>query len=1406
MHFLKFFKSMRKFNNILLIFFICYSYAFSNVNETLRNRILEDISKNNYGTEFWFSIPPPLTDNLNNKTNSIRIYVLPLVDSKIELSILSKNYKDTKNAIAGELSEFILTPETAQPYIKTGESSVVASQIYSNSAIRLSSDNPFSCFVFIYYNNSIESFLVYPVHLIKNNYTVSTYKDPSIFYPLMNSLPSIVTIVSPFDDNNIEFTMGGNSFSQTSDGIIPHQTNRVKLNKGDVWVISSKNKNADLSGSFIKSDLPISVISANQYSNIPINNKSGNYSVEMEVPCNFWGKSFLTGQLFNRKFSPIARIYAKEPNTQVFVNNYPVGTILKPYGTDLEAYLEVRLSDITTDKFYAITADKPISVTLFSTGIEEDGLPTPQGGVFKTILSPISQFIKSMMFGLPLSNSNEISGHYLNIYTELDSNNDIPDSLLLYSFQNNNYTIKKIKDLNFLIRKDLYNIDGKNYTYLSIKLQSDLTYAITSDYLFTTELFGLNNFLSYGLIPALNLTDASNLDNLPPIANWSQKCFGIFEGITFDIAEDSYIPSNIGGHLFLKNHSDNFEIVEIDKIIPGQQLSIKWKLKVIDLTKKGNAFIKFWDAASNDTVFNIQYEPSKLVFEPNFISFGAFKLNETKDTTIKLINNSENEITIDRLVLKRDSIGFELLDINKITIPSNDFRVVRIRYTAKNEGFSTDSLGLIDTCGISYYSNLEAIVGSPIIECSDIDFGSQLLNTSTTRSAEITNKGVTVLVINGYSLPSDNVFKVEFNRLIDPNNPLILKPNQSFTFDVIFTPKNNNNYVDSIVFDSDATKIDKVTLINAKGVYPGLVVSSIDFGKKKIHRNDFPSGPFYPDNAEKGVVLRNLGSKDIKLINSEIIEKTNIESFEINLYELNNLVIKKNEAYILKVAFRPEKQGESKLVIKLTDESNIATLFTLSGIGVVGQLISTNLDFEEVLINNGSMPKIQEIKFRNNDTEKMPFIDTVYIFDIKSNIDSSISEDWNNYSNQGFKFDKSKIQFPIKIAPGQYFSLPIAFAPNRVGNFEVNLNVISDEQTISNFIIKGRGIDQNLTISNSSVETCYKTKTVLENKIRNNGNIDLEILPLKFSKNYSELTFEYDLDVINGFILKAGTEKIVKINFNPTYPAELNTNLVVNTALMPDIDILGSINALSKAYSINSYLSPLEQTIKVSEKAKVKINLTASEFNDDTKFNNLIFKINYNNKILNPNFDEFVLSDRLNGQYQYRITEDSIGWFVIEIKSMMNNSINESIELIELSFNSYYPNNKLSYADLIFTPLYIDNECVIVKKSTARINIEEQCGDDLRLIKITNNKYRLDIDNTSNNQISINFEIGLSANSLLELYNINGENVYSKQYISLNNGIYTEKINSHNLSSGVYFVKFVSGPFYYVEKFILNKN
>ena len=193
---------------------------------------------------------------------------------------------------------------------------------------------------------------------------------------------------------------------------------------------------------------------------------------------------------------------------------------------------------------------------------------------------------------------------------------------------------------------------------------------------------------------------------------------------------------------------------------------------------------------------------------------------------------------------------------------------------------------------------------------------------------------------------------------------------------------------------------------------------------------------------------------------------------------------------------------------------------------------------------------------------------------------------------------------------------------------------------------------------------------------------------------------------------------------------------------------------------------------------------------------------------MKPLPDEFNDGSIIKGKFYREISFIDADKMKITFKSLTNDGINQSCELIELAFQTYYPNDALSYSNIEAISESVDNNCVAIKKSLGRINIEEQCIGNLRQFTYNGNKYNLGKVNpnpVSNDEFKISFGIGISATTVITITNSLGEVILKPIDSSLEKGTYEISIPTVNLGSGLYFISIKSGPFTANEKLIISK-
>ncbi len=606
---------------LAIIFALSFLISFGSQSCLAQGDITVDVPNifgpTNAGTDFWFTVPPNLDVDGAEGNNVVKIIVTSYAKTKVTVEISGSGYYITKFVEAFSSVEFEINPDI----ISFGENASNPDGIYKSKAAHVTAESPVTIHVLSRFRKSSDGFTALPVQVLGKDYIIASYNDPSIYYSLYSSLPSYAGIVATEDNTQVTFTLGGNINTTTSNALTIGESITEVLNQGDVWILASKaftnTALADLTGSRIKSDKPIAVVSANQCANIPTDNKYFDYITDMQLPTYSWGKTYYVGKIKGRKRSPIVRVFAKEPETTISVNGKMIYTINQAGGIDGEGYFELQ-RDLEKPESFVVSGNKPIMVVLYNTGIEEDGLPEPPGDPFQVSMAPREQFGNELMFSTPsVSGGTGFPENYVNLIFKVNEDKTIPDNIEFGTVSNGATTWKKIRKYDDLFA---VNQDGEYYAMLTMQLPRDGVYRIRDKNPVTAYVYGFSEKDSYGYPAGLSLTDLQKADTIAPVARWEISCDGFVTGTVTDYPEDAERRANLAPYLLRASESYNYTdwLITYDK----DNRSANWQFRIKDPTKDARFVISFQDRNRNDTLVIIEYNAIKISIEPDKIDFG----------------------------------------------------------------------------------------------------------------------------------------------------------------------------------------------------------------------------------------------------------------------------------------------------------------------------------------------------------------------------------------------------------------------------------------------------------------------------------------------------------------------------------------------------------------------------------------------------------------------------------------------------------------------------------------------------------------------------------------------------------------------------------------------------------------
>ena len=691
--------------------------------EKVKEKLPELLGANNVGKEFWITIPPCYEESAGD--NFIKLFITSPYETSVDINIPGKNFNTTRTIQADEVTEVNLNPAIGQPYTKHPNVEEVPEQVYEDAGIHIEAEFPIVVYCVVRYQATSDGFIALPVSSLGTEYIATPYSTDQMFKAVWRMhLPSMCGIVAAYDDTEVSFTLGGSIEGMTAGGLLPGETSTVSMNEGDVYMVSSLGDFGDLSGSRIEATKPVAVVSGVQCTNIPVGNQWCDYTVEMEIPTFTWGTHYHVPKVPNRKYAPIIRIFAKEASTTIYRDNVQIGYLESAGGLKNEGFIETRLTPGSEDPRSAIIhADKPIAVTLYNTGVQEDGLPAPNSDPFCMTITPISQYQKEILFSTPGLNGSGFSENYINVVFQSNSSGEIPDDLQFAKQENGVFNWVKVSEL-FGEDTELFDFAYNDiyYAMKTLGLIREGIYRMRSDTPFAAYSFGYASYDSYGYPTSAALKDVGCKDQIPPVPIFNVDCAGNVYGDgpnNMAIVNDQIDPEQNSSKLSLINldaASKNYEM-NIDDFIAGEDEITYWDLKSKDKYEDASAYVTFCDRNGNNTTIAVVYESPRIDIRTNDKPFTDLQADEIQTNRYYIYNESEkNPLEIARIELLDKTNGFTM-NIPGISLPYTihplDSIPVDITFSSSRQGAFVDFLEIENNCGIEKQIRINAIVDQP---------------------------------------------------------------------------------------------------------------------------------------------------------------------------------------------------------------------------------------------------------------------------------------------------------------------------------------------------------------------------------------------------------------------------------------------------------------------------------------------------------------------------------------------------------------------------------------------------------------------------------------------------------------------------------------------------------------------
>jgi hypothetical protein len=837
--------------NLFVISIAVLFMAFSSKSEEIDKKLFPlMLGATNSGTEFFLTFHPGWE---YEKGKGIRIYVSSAYETKVTLEIKNLGISIQKMTKVNDVIEFELNSAEALVYTKTDKEKPQPEQIWKGRAIKITSEDPIIVYAAVRFYAVSDGYMALPVSGLGTRYQVASYADPT-----NNSnqfLPSYTSIIGAHDNTKVTFKMGGceSCFALKSDGgnLRFNETISRTLNEGDVWLIPGIGPFNDLTGSTIRADKPVAVISGSFCAYIPSHVAACDYIIEQELPEYNWGKKYFVIPIKSRKAYPIVKLFASERNTTVLKNDLPFAFILNPGGITGSGFIETRAGNIIgEDKTVypaTFTSDLPINVVLFNTGSQDDGV---ESDPFQMQIIPCEQFQTDITFSTPgIKGGVNYKNNFLNIIYLADSTENIPDDLMWGEAIDGKFSFIKMKNysMDMGVEIPFSRIDNRSYRLKTIKLQNDGVYRIKAKNPLAAYAYGSDYYDGYGLPLAGRLKDLTIEDSTVPILSITQDSLGNLLGYIEDKGDTKGIIIQNGEEIQVDNKPSGLSVASLlnalsynykftsENFIPGIDNFINFRLKLINRKQNARAVLGLSDRRGNDTIIVFNYTaPAKSVptIAAQNTNFGIVKSSKQVILPFNIENNSALiSYPVKRIIFENNDPQFEIVNNIKegTVLSAGEKYPFSIQFTAKD--LILDSISIfekifLNKIGIElmdgdkiFFTPIEAEVANPRIELNNVNFSAKKLGeTYTEENIYVKNISKNKLNITKITVTGDDVFKFTFPQDVSPVNPVIVEPNSDYTFKVNFEPKTPGQFEAKLDVESDGVVIKKDALVKGSAL------------------------------------------------------------------------------------------------------------------------------------------------------------------------------------------------------------------------------------------------------------------------------------------------------------------------------------------------------------------------------------------------------------------------------------------------------------------------------------------------------------------------------------------------------------------------------------------------------------
>ena len=804
------------------------------------------------GTEFYVSFPTNWAA-VSGVEQYIRLSMTAPYATTVRIYIAGVERK-TLTTIANSIVSYDLTKLEAQAVNRSDLDPVPNDQVYRTKAIRVVAERPIALHGINHTTYTADGMLILPTSALGREYIVASAPDVSSFGS--QRLPSQLIVIAPYDGTVVTIVTPARTPNHAAGS-----SHSITLNSGDVYSMMSADTDGDLTGATVSASKPVAVTAGSMCAYLPTSQYPAcDHLVEMMLPVESWGRHYQAIPYAGRLKGDLFRVFASEPDTDVFINGNETFSFSRRGGTMGEGWAEFLPPDRSAVDF---TSTKPIMVVQYNNSQTYDG--AAQTDPFYTVLFPVEQYLASYSFAT--APAADFENNYLTI---------ISDSIGFRQIEITNAGGTTWRNLAQTfpqtIRSFAMPVDGRTYVGTTFRIDPG-AYSVRGTLPFTGSVYGTSNFESYGFPLGGSVADLANTDTVAPVFSRGTSSQTVVDGTISDMPDDSLVRSNLADILLLRDASTNVRLT-VGRFEAGVSRSTTFAVNVIDPTQSAIAVVRATDRAGNSAYDTLRFAAGAATgtIVAGDRQFGAVSVGAVLDGTVSIENRSA---TVPLIIAGIEfapgsSNTFTVIDAPAFPLtlqPSASVQIM-IRFTPTSAAEFNASIIVHNNASPSPLNDSTIVLsgrGVGLVFASSHDFGELNMHSQSIGHGTITihNRDAVPVRLIGIARREGDSGAFAFPNPSSYTN-VDIAPNDSIVIPVEFRPSTYETYSARIYWAIEPARGVVASDLTGKAMYVG---ASADEGSALAHAIvQITPNPVRDDEAVVSVRIASGATASIELI------------------------------------------------------------------------------------------------------------------------------------------------------------------------------------------------------------------------------------------------------------------------------------------------------------------------------------------------------------------------------------------------------------------------------------------------------------------------------------------------------------------------------------------------------------